>query len=174
MGAWKLALIGATVGLSTWAVILGMRLNPITRAVRAPQSQQVLALEAVPVDAAQIYETTCASCHQSAGQGRYPVFPPLAGSPWVVGDATRLVSLTLHGMSGPLKVNEVAYDGLMPAFDHLSDEELAKVLSYIRQSWGNNASELSETDIAAVRVATSKRQRPWTAAELDETSGAAQ
>lgn len=155
MRSSKLLFPGMAIGLLAWAVMLGMRLNPTTNLSQLTSPAAGAGARVDAQSAAQLYATSCASCHQSQGQGRFPVFPPLAGSPWVTGDAERLVSLTLHGMSGPMEVNGVAYSGLMPGFEHLSDQELALVLSYIRRSWGNNAGQLSDADVAAIR-ATSK------------------
>jgi mono/diheme cytochrome c family protein len=154
----KLLFPGMAIGLLAWAVILGMRLNPTTNLSRLTRPGAGTQARVETQSAAQLYAMSCANCHQSQGQGRFPVFPPLAGSPWVTGDAGQLVSLALHGRSGPMSVNGVAYSGLMPAFDHLSDQELALVISYTRRSWGNDASQLSEADVAAIRAASKPAQ----------------
>nr|WP_255657109.1 cytochrome c [Lysobacter lactosilyticus] len=131
-----------------------MRLNPAVN--RSVLQAPVAAARTKAPTAAELYATSCANCHGSRGEGRFPVFPPLAGSPRVTGDPARLASIALNGMSGPIEVNGVAYDGLMPAFDHLDDRELALVLSHVRRSWGNDASEMTEADIAWIRGATVK------------------
>jgi mono/diheme cytochrome c family protein len=92
----------------------------------------------------------------------------LAGSPWVNGEPDRLVALTLHGLSGPIAINGVDYAGLMPGFSHLSNREMADVLSHVRSTWGNNAPPLTEADVAEVRTRTAERRFPWTAAELTD------
>jgi len=145
------------IGLVAWAFVLGLRLNPtVNRSVlAAPVSTTV---RAGARSGAELYATSCANCHGARGGGRYPVFPPLAGSPRVTGDAAQLVPVVLHGMSGPTEVNGVAYNGLMPAFDHLDDRELALVLSHARTSWGNDAGAITEADVAWIRGATATSQ----------------
>ena len=161
-------LIGSLcLGLGAWGAVLWMHISPSTDLSRfkAP-----IAVQPAPrregASSAALYATSCASCHQSAGQGRFPVFPPLAGSPWVNGEPDRLVAITLHGLSGPVEVNGVAYSGLMPGFNHLSDREIAEVLSHVRGSWGNEAPSLTEAEVTAVRARTGDRRVPWTATEL--------
>ncbi|GAB3363419.1 hypothetical protein GCM10027431_02590 [Lysobacter rhizosphaerae] len=174
MGRHRLLIGSLFVGLAAWAVVLWTQISPPTDLARLKAPVAVRSSAASRrITPAELYATTCASCHQSAGQGRFPVFPPLAGSPWVKGEPDRLAALTLHGLSGPVDVNGVDYAGLMPGFTHLNDREIAEVLNYVRTSWGNNAASLTEADVAAVRTRTGDRRIPWTAAELaadDETN----
>jgi mono/diheme cytochrome c family protein len=164
---WSMA-----AGFLAWATVLGLRMNPATDLSRLKSSDTATgAIGYAPATGAELYAVACASCHQDMGQGRHPVFPPLAASEWVTGDPGTLAALTLRGVSGPMSVNGVPYSGLMPAFDHLSDEELALVLSYIRTSWGNDASRLTAADVPGVRIATSGRESPWAAEELVAASG---
>lgn len=147
--------------------MLALQLNPAMDLSRLKASDASAdAIASAPVTGAELYAASCASCHQGTGQGRHPVFPPLAPSEWVTGDARTLVALTLHGATGPMRVNDVAYSGLMPSFAHMSDEELALVLTHIRTSWGNAASPLTAAEVTQVRDATSGRDTPWTADEL--------
>lgn len=164
-----LKLVGLGVGLTAWAIVAGMRTHPATdlSSLQARASDTDVAIGTAQ-SPERLYTDSCASCHQAQGQGRFPVFPPLAGSPWVNGDSDRLIALTLHGVSGPIDVNGVEYSGLMPGFAHLSDRELAAVLTYSRSAWGNRAPPVSESEVAAVRSATSRRRVPWSAAELGD------
>ena len=73
------------------------------------------------IDGAPIYAAKCVACHQATGQGVTGVFPPLAGSEWVVGSQTRLVQILLHGVSGEIVVKGNTYKGAMPAFAALED-----------------------------------------------------
>lgn len=113
------------------------------------------------VSGAQVYAGKCAGCHQSSGTGVAGVFPPLAGSPWVTGSATRLVQILLHGIQGPIDVLGTTYDGLMPAWKSLSDEELAAVATYVRGSFGNGATPVSVQTVAAERARTAAMATPW-------------
>lgn len=102
----------------------------------------------------------CVTCHQADGKGIAGIYPPLVDSPWVKGNADRLIKLTLHGLWGPLELNGSHYDpakGVPPmtAFKSLlKDEEIAGVLTYVRYSWGNRAPALSSDQVAKVREAT--------------------
>ncbi|MFD2273275.1 c-type cytochrome [Undibacterium arcticum] len=89
-----------------------------------------------PVDGAQIYAAQCVACHQASGAGLPGVFPPLAGSEWVLAKESLPVNILLHGISGKLTVKGTAYTGTMPAFkDKLSDAEIAAVLTFVRANF---------------------------------------
>jgi len=124
---------------------------------------QVLAAD--QVDGAQVYAANCAACHQANGQGLTGVFPPLAASRWVLGSSERLAQIMLYGIQGPIEVQGATYNGVMPAFAHLSDAELAAVTSHVRSSWGNAADPLVPAVIARAREATAGRGGPWSGGE---------
>ena len=117
-------------------------------------------------------EAHCATCHMTNGQGNGVVYPTLVGSPWVTGSEERLIKIALHGMWGKLTVRGKTYDperGVPPmtAFrDLLSDKELAAVLTFVRNTWGNEASVISHKTVAKVRDETSKRSIFWKPEEL--------
>ena len=120
-------------------------------------------------DGEQIYMTRCMSCHQTDGKGIAGVFPPLDGTDWVVGDKGRLIRITLDGMMGETTVQEVVYSGAMPPWkSFLNDEEIAAVLTYVRNAWSNEASAVTPQEVAAVRNATKDRTTSWTAEELEK------
>lgn len=98
-----------------------------------------------------LYTNYCASCHKSDGEGVKAVFPPLKENRVVTGNKEELISILLKGMSGPIKVKGIAYNQPMPAFNFLSDRELADVLTYIRSDLNNRASEITDDDIADIR-----------------------
>jgi mono/diheme cytochrome c family protein len=109
-----------------------------------------------PVDGAESYARNCAACHQDDGQGVDGAFPPLVGETWVTGDPERPVGVVLNGLYGPIDVEGVAYDGAMAPFDHLSDAEIAAVVSHIRSSFGNDAEPVSAAFVAEVRAASKR------------------
>ena len=95
----------------------------------------------------------CAQCHQSSGTGVAGIYPPLVASEYVTGDPARFSAILLNGLKGPITVNGAVYSGEMPAWrDLYDDEELAAVLTYARNSWGNKASPVSSQIVAKVRV----------------------
>ncbi|MEX2512224.1 MAG: c-type cytochrome [Cyclobacteriaceae bacterium] len=100
---------------------------------------------------AQTYNIYCATCHQTNGKGDGTRFPPLSETEWVTRDNKRLISLVLNGMEGQIEVNEVAYNGIMPAHSFLNDVEVAGVLTYIRKNFGNYSSSISASEVAKVR-----------------------
>jgi mono/diheme cytochrome c family protein len=113
-----------------------------------------------------VYSRTCIACHQPTGKGLAPVFPPLAESPIVNGDATLPIKFILHGLMGPVTVAGTTYNSMMPAVAGVSDQEISDVLTYVRASFGNNSSPVSVEQVKAVREANASRNTPWTTAEL--------
>jgi mono/diheme cytochrome c family protein/glucose/arabinose dehydrogenase len=104
------------------------------------------------------YATVCAGCHQAEGMGMPGMATPLVGSEWALGEPRRLIRIVLHGMDGEM---------LMPPLGAaLSDEGVAAVLTYIRRSWGHQASPISTAQVTEIRGETTGRDRPWTAEEL--------
>ncbi len=121
----------------------------------------VVAGAAAKVDGKQIYGGKCAACHQANGLGVAGVFPPLAESEWVVGDEKVLVNILLHGVNGEMSVKGTLYKGAMPAWNSMNDDELAAVMSYIRNDWGNKAGDILPATVAAQREATKTRTEPY-------------
>ena len=106
-----------------------------------------------------IYLANCAACHQPTGQGLAGAFPPLAGSDFLKGDRKAVMSAALFGLSGPITVNGVEYNGVMPSLGHLPDEDLAAALSYVFNSWGNDGAAVSVEEVAALRVELGQEDR---------------
>jgi nitrite reductase (NO-forming) len=101
---------------------------------------------------AAVYARTCGACHQAQGQGLAPAFPPLAGSDFLMADKDRSIGIVLGGLSGRVDVNGKTYEGAMPTQAHLSDEDIAQVLTYVRSSWGNHGGEVTAREVAARRA----------------------
>ena len=102
-------------------------------------------------------EGHCITCHQSDGKGLpAAMFPPLAGTKWINGSEDRLIKLTLHGLLGPIEVKGKKYPGQVPmtAFQQLNNEEIAAVLTYVRNTFSNNAPMVTPAKVAEVRKAT--------------------
>ena len=102
-------------------------------------------------------EGHCITCHQSDGKGLpAAMFPPLAGTKWINGSEDRLIKLTLHGLLGPIEVKGEKYPGQVPmtAFQQLSNEEIAAVLTYVRNTFSNKAPTVTPAKVAEVREAT--------------------
>jgi nitrite reductase (NO-forming) len=99
---------------------------------------------------ARVYSRNCLACHQESGQGIPGAFPPLAGADYLLSDPERAISVLLDGLSGEITVNGQTYDGVMPAVQ-LSDEEVANVLTYTLNTWGNDGGEVSPQQVASHR-----------------------
>jgi glucose/arabinose dehydrogenase/mono/diheme cytochrome c family protein len=104
----------------------------------------------------KIYGIYCGTCHQRDGRGASGRFPPLAKSDWVTGDKGKLINIVLRGLEGPVEVNGEDFNGTMPEHSFLSDEEIANVLTYIRQNFGNQASAVTSSEVQTVRKSSTK------------------
>lgn len=121
-----------------------------------------------------VYTTTggCVACHQPNGSGN-PAngCPPLAESDWVLAEGPgRLIRLVLHGSVGPITVNGQVLPGgnMTPFAETLDDNQIAHVLSFIRNEWGNKAPMVTPEMVKEVRDKTAGRKAQWTAAELEK------
>lgn len=99
----------------------------------------------------ELYTTYCASCHLSNGQGDGQRFPPLDNSEYVNGDKKRLINIILNGLNKKITVKGKTYDGVMPSQSFLKDDEIAYILSYIRQNFGNLAGIITPEEVAKLR-----------------------
>jgi len=99
-----------------------------------------------------VYLGNCAACHQPTGQGLPGAFPPLAQSDFLEGNRQDVMQAALFGLSGPITVNGVDYNGVMPSMGYLSDQELADALTYVFSSWGNSAAAVSVAEVTALRA----------------------
>lgn len=99
---------------------------------------------------AQLYNNFCASCHLSSGEGIKGVFPPLQNSNWLAEKRKESIHAVKYGLRGPIEVNGEEYDNLMPQLG-LSDREVADVMNYINNAWGNSLREpVTEEEVAAI------------------------
>lgn len=119
----------------------------------------------------RVYQQYCITCHQAGGQGVDGIYPTLHGTKWTTGDKGRLIRLVLHGMEGPVQVKGETYNQRMQPLSYLTDEQVAAVLTYVRQNFGNDASPVSPEEVAAVRAATSGKEDVWTPDTLWQRTG---
>ena len=99
----------------------------------------------------KIYTTYCAPCHQHNGKGAEGRFPPLTDASWVQGDKTKLINVVLNGLEGNIEVNGIGYNGVMPKHAFLTDEEIAAVLTYLRQNFGNKGEVITNEEVSSLR-----------------------
>ncbi|WP_145446485.1 c-type cytochrome [Mucisphaera calidilacus] len=121
-----------------------------------PQPIEVAEPEAIDIDLVlgeEVYAANCAGCHGSDGMGLSGGYPVLVGNESVLGDTDTLIRMTMNGI-GPFPGAEPPsgdYGDLMPGIGFLTDEEIASVVSYIRQAWDNDAGPVSIRQIEAQR-----------------------
>ncbi len=98
-----------------------------------------------------LYASRCAACHQADGSGLVGAFPPLAQSDYFADDPLKVVAAVINGLSGPITVNGVDYNAVMPNLSYLSDQEVADVVTFIINAWDNAGGEVQAAEVAAVR-----------------------
>ncbi|MBS0394954.1 MAG: nitrite reductase, copper-containing [Proteobacteria bacterium] len=104
----------------------------------------------------KLFTGTCSVCHQLNGQGLEGVFPPLAKSDVLMGDLKRVIGIVLNGLTGPVTVNGKNFNSVMPPMSQLNDDEVANILTYVRNSWGNEDAQVSSADVAEIRKTTKR------------------
>jgi mono/diheme cytochrome c family protein len=113
------------------------------------------------------FEATCGVCHQPTGMGVPGQFPPLVGSEWANGSPNRLIRIPLVGLVGPITIKGQPWNASMASLGGtLNDEDLALILTYVRSSWGNKASEVTPAQVKAVRAELGSRSQQITEPEL--------
>jgi nitrite reductase (NO-forming)/hydroxylamine reductase len=118
-----------------------------------------------------VYNANCAACHQLNGQGLAGAFPPLADSDFLKGDRKKVMGAALFGLSGPITVNGVDYNGVMPSLGHLPDQDLAAALTYVFGSWGNDGAAVSVAEVAALRAELGQEDRAAGSRHVGATEG---
>jgi nitrite reductase (NO-forming) len=138
------------------AVYLGDRAGPNLAAVtHATQSAAAGSLtQEEQVKAGQVlFAGTCSVCHQANGAGLPGVFPPLAKSDYLAADIKRAIGFVLRGLTGKVTVNGQEYNSVMPPMTQLNDDEVANILTYVINSWGNPGGRISSDDVKKARAA---------------------
>jgi nitrite reductase (NO-forming) len=98
----------------------------------------------------KVFLTSCFACHMANGEGLPNVFPPLANSDYLKADKDRAIRVVLKGLSGPITVNGKAYNNMMPP-QEFTDDQVADVLTYVMNTWGNDYGKVSPVDVKRVR-----------------------
>jgi mono/diheme cytochrome c family protein len=118
----------------------------------------------------RVFKQNCVLCHQATGLGVSGVYPPLAGSEWVLDGDWRgdnhLVAILLRGLQGPVAVRGETFNNAMPGWSLLRDDQIAAVLTYIRSRWGNAAPAIPEGFVRQIRAATATHPAQWSPSEL--------
>ena len=107
-------------------------------------------IQAVIEKGKEIFSRTCIACHQINAEGLPGIFPPLAGSDFLNADKERAIGIVLHGKQGVITVKDKSFNGIMPP-QNLSDQEVAAVLTYVYNSFGNSKKVVKSEEVAKVR-----------------------
>ncbi|TAD85805.1 MAG: cytochrome c [Bacteroidetes bacterium] len=99
-----------------------------------------------------LYSTNCLACHQADGKGIAGLHPPLAKTKWVLGSKATLINIVLKGFDAPIEIDGEAYESAMPPQPQLTNQQIADVLTYIRNSFGNKASAVTAAEVKMVRA----------------------
>ena len=145
MPAWRGQLSNAQIA----SVLTYVRSAWSNKAPAVSEDQVAAASAPKALSGSGLFAAKCATCHQASGQGT-DAYPPLAGNPVVAAaDPKPMIAIIVNGRSGPLTVNGKTFNGKMPTWKgQLTNADIAAVASYVRSSWGNNASAVTEQEVA--------------------------
>ena len=134
-----------------------------------PEEKEALRLERKISSGEKVFAVRCASCHQANGLGIAGQYPPLDGSNWVTSDPGIISNIILKGLKGEIVVKGETYGtsaAVNMAAVAISDREIANVVTYVRQAWGNNAEEIFEDEVASIRSDSAEQQDQWTGDQI--------
>jgi mono/diheme cytochrome c family protein len=114
-------------------------------------SQTKTGLQASVERGKKVYLEQCLTCHQADGGGVSNMSPPLIKTKWVLGDKTTLILIVLKGMKSGVEIDGDSYHGVMASHDFLTDQQIADVLTYVRNSFGNKAKAITAAEVKTVR-----------------------
>lgn len=120
----------------------------------APKAAASSAVAAAVTRGKTVYTNICLACHQADGTGVPNLNPPLIKTSWVLGSKPALVQLVLKGSQGKVEIDGEKFNNNMPSLSYLTDQEIADVLTYVRNSFGNKASIVTPVEVKAVRAKT--------------------
>ncbi|MBX9784976.1 MAG: cytochrome c [Chitinophagaceae bacterium] len=105
----------------------------------------------------KVYDTYCLTCHQMDGAGVPRMNPPLIKTTYVLGDKKKLINIILKGFNESVEINGDYFDNPMPAQPQLTDVQIADVLTYVRNSFGNRASMVTVVEVKTERTKLKKK-----------------
>ncbi len=130
----------------TTAAFCCLSLYLIARQTQTPEVQESIAR------GEKVYTLYCLSCHQKSGNGVPHMNPPLVKTSYVTGDIRKLVTWVLKGSTENVEIDGKSYSNNMPAQNYLKDDQIADVLTYVRNSFGNTSSAITPADVKAIRA----------------------
>lgn len=122
-----------------------------TSMIQSCQNETTINFKRYYVNGKGIYEKNCQNCHGSDGKGLGTLYPPLTDSTYLKLNRNKLACIIKNGQTGPVKINNISYDGIMPGNETLADIDIAQVIVYITNSFGNQQgfydSEFAKNDL---------------------------
>jgi nitrite reductase (NO-forming) len=126
-------------------------LAPVGEAARA-QEKGTLTKEGQIAAGKVLFAGTCSACHRDTGEGVPGAFPPLAKSDYLASlDIDALIKIVLNGLSGKVTVNGKDFNSVMPPQSQLADDDIANILTFVLNSWGNPGGQVKPEQVAKVR-----------------------
>ena len=114
-----------------------------------------------------IYKQTCVACHQPSGEGTDGVFPPLSGSNWLQRNPNHAIMVVTRGLTGPVTVSGKKYNGVMPAHNTLTDEQVTDVINYARNAFEVQYGDITVEQVKAIKEKYKDRTLPFTEKEIE-------
>jgi len=148
--------LALALALAGSALSLQAQHRPAPKAKAKTTAKADPAMAASLTRGAVVYKNVCATCHQADGGGVPNMNPPLSKTTYVLGDKTRLAHIVLAGLAEPIEINGDDYKQHMPAQAYLTDQQVADVLTYVRNNFGNKASAVQVAEVKAVRATLPK------------------
>ncbi|MBF0432150.1 MAG: cytochrome c [Fibrobacteria bacterium] len=123
----------------TLAIFIGCTTKPVRKTI--------------PADGANMYVMFCARCHQLDGKGIPGTYPPIYNSDYLMEDRERSIRILIYGQEGEITVNGEKYNGTMkpPEYPDLYDNEIAAILTYVRNNMGNSGDSVSTEEVTEIR-----------------------
>lgn len=117
-----------------------------------PVAAKASTMEMMMANGQMVYEQNCVVCHQADGGGVPHLNPPLSQTEYVLGEKPRIIGILLNGLDAHEPIDGEVYSNVMPAHDFLTDQQIADVLTFVRNSFENKASAVSVAEVAAERA----------------------
>ena len=118
----------------------------------SPEQNKQFLTENELSDDEKLYRQHCGTCHQYDGSGVPGMYPPLKDNPTVTGNREELITMVLAGISGPIEEKNEIYSGEMPPQDYLTDEEISKILSFVKAEFNDSHDPVMVFEVKAVRI----------------------
>lgn len=121
------------------------------------QSEEEMKRQRYITEGILVYKNNCANCHQKKGEGLAALYPPVANSDFLA-NKNAVICLIRYGQQGPIVVNGKPYNRPMPGQPHLSDLEVAELVTYIYKEWGNETKLTGVNEVTPILNQCRQRQ----------------